>query len=157
MANDNDTQIRLAAKQIIKVRYPTVQGFAWNALSHDINEWAGMFHTSDGKTFGFIVKRGSLKGEWKNGQRDRKKVVYDIWIFYGFRSGENVTEADNSDNEFAEILDTIYEDFKAAYNLNLPGIVERHELLEYARITTLKSGEETLHFAQGRLTVYLCC
>lgn len=157
MANDNDKQIRLAAKEIIKDRYPTIQGFAWNALSHDVSEWAGMFRTEDEKTFGFIVKRGSFKGEWKNGQRDRNKAVYDIWIFYGFRADEDVTEADNSDNEFGEILDVIYEDFKTAYNLNLPGIVERHELLEYTRITTLLSGEETLHFAQGRLIVHLCC
>jgi hypothetical protein len=157
MANDHDKQIRLAAKAIIKNRYPTVQGFAWNALSHDIDEWAGMFKTSDNKIFGFIVKRAAVKSEWKNPQRDRRHPAYDIWIFYGFRAGAGVTENDNSDNEFGEILDCVYEDFKAAYNLNLPGVVEKHDLLQYAAITTIESGEETLHFAQGRLSVHLCC
>lgn len=154
---NHDSQIRLAAKAIIKNRYPTVQGFAWNALSHDLSQWAGMFRGGDGKIFGFIVKRAALTGEWKNGQRDRRRRAYEIWIFYGVRNGAGVTEADNSDNEFGEILDQIYEDFKAAYNLNLPGIVERHDLLQIVADTTLQTGEEELHFAQGRLTVHLCC
>lgn len=158
MPNDTDKQIRSAIKQIMIADYPTARIYPFNALSHDIAEWAGMFRTSDGKTFGAVIKRAGLKGEWKNlGHRDRRSFPYDIWIFYGARFGEGVTENSNSDNEFAEILDTYYESFKAASNLNLPGVVETHDLLQYLAITTLESGEETLHFAQGRLNVRLCC
>ena len=154
MPNDTDKQIRLAIKTLIKTAYPTAQVFAWNALSHDLGEWAGMFRTSDGKSHGWIVKRAALKAEWKNGRRDRRQIPYDVWGFYGFASGN---ETENSDNEFGEILDTVYEAFKASPRLGFDETVETHDLLQYAAITTIKSGEETLHFAQGRLIVHLCC
>lgn len=157
MANDNDKQIRLATKQIIKNLFPTAQVFAWNALSHDLNEWAGMFRTDDGKTHGWIIKRAALQGTRKNAQRDRKTIPYDVWGFYKFVSDETTTENNNSDNEFGEIVDSIYEAVKDAHNLNLPGTVDYHDLIQFPSITTLKSGEETLHFAQGRLVVHLCC
>ena len=157
MQNDLDRQIRLAAKQIIIADYPAARVYPFNALSHDIKEWAGMFRCADDKTFGAVIKRAALKGEWKNGKRDRRQIPYDIWIFYGFRSGEGVTENDNSDNEFGEILDTIYEGFKSEPRLGFDTEIETHDLLQYLAITTLKSGEETLHFAQGRLNVRLCC
>lgn len=152
-----DEQIRKAIKAIIIAEYSTARIYPYNALSHNVNEWAGLFRCVDGKTFGVIIKRAALKGEWKNGHRDRRQYPYDIWIFYGERSGEGVTEDDNSDNEFGEILDTIYEKFKSEPRLGFDETVETHDLLQYAAITTLKSGEETLHFAQGRLNVRLCC
>ena len=154
MANDHDKLIRLAIKQLIKNLYPPAQVFAWNALSHDIDEWAGMFRTSDGKTHGWIIKRAALSATWKNGHRDRKSVPYDVWGFYKFESGNETT---NSDNDFAEITDAVYEAFKHAPRLNFTDTVEGHDLLQYVRLTTLVSGEETLHFAQGRLNVRLCC
>lgn len=157
MANDLDKQIRAAIKQIMIAEYPTARIYPFNALSHDLREWAGMFRCTDGKTFGAVIKRAALKGDWKNGHRDRRQYPYDIWIFYGFRSGEGVTENDNSDDEFGEILDTIYEAFRLSPRLEFDETVETHDLLQYLAITTLKSGEETLHFAQGRLNVRLCC
>ncbi len=157
MANDTDKQIRLVIKAIIVAAYPTARVYAWNALSHDLREWAGMFRCSDGKTHGWIIKRAALKSEWKNGRRDRRQYPYDIWGFYGFKTGEGITEAVNSDNEFGEILDTIYEGFKASPRLEFDETVETHDLLQYAAITTIQSGEEILHFAQGRLIVHLCC
>lgn len=148
-----DKQIRLALKQIIKTLYPEAQVFAWNALSHDLGEWAGMFRTAAGGTHGWIIKRGAARAEWKNGRRDRKTAVYDVWGFYGFNAG---SEDANSDNEFAVIVDAVYEAVKAAPTLDLAG-VEGHGLLQIATSTTLDTGEETLHFAQGRLEVQLCC
>lgn len=153
MANDHDKLIRLAVKQLIKNLYPTAQVFAWNALSHDIDEWAGMFRTADDKTHGWIIKRAALSATWKNGQRDRKSVAYDVWGFYKFENGNETT---NSDNDFAEITDAVYEALKQTPRLNVDE-VEGHDLLQYVRLTTLVSGEETLHFAQGRLNVRLCC
>lgn len=157
MPNDLDTRIRKAIKQLIIAKYPLARIYPFNALSHDINEWAGMFHCEDGKTFGAVIKRAAQKADWKNGNRDRRQIPYDIWIFFNFRTGEGVTENDNSDNEFGEILDTIYKDFKSEPRLGFDEEVETHDLLQYLAITTLKSGEETLHFAQGRLNVRLCC
>lgn len=154
MPNNTDKLIRLAVKGIIKTLYPNAQIYAWNALSHNIGEWAGMFRTTDGKTHGWIIKRSRTSGERRNAQRDKKTFAYDVWGFYGFSTGnENV----NSDNDFADVTDSIYEAVKAAHNLGLPGTVEYHELLQFPAITTLESGEETLHFAQGRLVVHLCC
>ncbi len=152
---NNDTDIRLAVKTIIKNLYPNAQVFAWNALSHDISEWAGMFRNDkDELTHGWIIKTAAATAQWKNGKRDKKQLPIDVWGFYGFRSGN---EADNSDNEFAEIREAIYEAIKAVPTLNFSGTVEGHDLLQFPVITTLESGEETLHFAQGRLVVHLCC
>lgn len=103
---------------------------------------------------GWIIKTAAATAQWKNGRRDKKQLPIDIWGFYSFRSGN---ESDNSDNEFAEIREAIYEAIKAAPTLNFSGTVEGHDLLQFPVITTLKSGEETLHFAQGRLVIHLCC
>jgi hypothetical protein len=155
MPNDIDKQIRLASKPVITSSYPTAVVFPWNALSHNLLEWPGMFRTTDGKTHGWIIKRSDTNADWKSFlQRDRRKYEYDWLGFYGFRPGK---EGDNSDDEWGEICDTIYENLKPLYNLGLDGIVERHDLLQYRTITTINCGEETLHFAQGRLTVHLCC
>lgn len=148
-----DKQIRIAIKQVISALYPEARVFAWSVLSHSLSEWPGLFRAADGATHGWIVKRSGLAAAWKNPQRDRKVVAYDIWGFYGFRAGN---EADNSDNDFALIVDGVYEAIKASPTLGLEG-VERHGLLQIAANTTIDTGEETLHFAQGRLEVYLCC
>ena len=148
-----DKQIRLALKQIISSLYPDAQVFAWNALSHDLGEWAGMFRSPAGITHGWIIKRSAERAEWKNGRRDRKTAVYDVWGFYGFTAGN---EEENSDNDFALIVDAVYEAIKSAPALDLAG-VEGHGLLQLAAVTTIDTGEETLHFAQGRLEVQLCC
>jgi hypothetical protein len=155
---ENDKQIRLAIKELIKNLYFNAQIYAWNALSHDINEWAGMFRCpKDDNTHGWIIKRAALQGTRKNARRDKKTLVYDVWGFYKFKTDETTNEMSNSDNEFGEITDAIYEVVKDSHNLNLSGLVEYHDLIQFPSITTLKSGEETLHFAQGRLVVHLCC
>lgn len=148
-----DKQIRLALKLIIATLYPEARVFAWNALSHDLGEWAGMFRTAGNGTHGWIIKRSGAKAEWKNGRRDRKTAIYDVWGFYAFNAGN---EDDNSDNEFSEILDAVYEAVKMSPTLELSS-VEGHSLLQIAANTTIDTGEETLHFAQGRLEIQLCC
>jgi hypothetical protein len=153
MAGNIDTQIRLALKQLIKGLYPDAPVFAWNALSHDLGEWPGMFRTSSGGTHGWIIKRAAGRAAWKNGRRDRKEAIYDVWGFYAFNSGN---ENDNSDNELSEIVDAIYEAIKAVPTLEV-GEVEGHDLLQLEKNTTIETGEETLHFAQCRLCVHLCC
>lgn len=154
MANDIDIQIRAKAGLIISAAYPTARVYSWNALSHDLADWPGLFRTTDSKTHGWIIRRVAQPSEWKNPQRDRQKPEYDIYGFYKFRSGKL---GDNSDDEFALIWDTVYEAFKAAPRLNFDTVVERHDLLQLVRLTTINTGEETLHFAQGRLKVHLCC
>lgn len=152
-----DQQVRLAIKGYIKTAFPTAQVYAWNVLSHELDEWPGLFRTTDyatsKKTHGWIVKRAAAESEWKNPQRDRNRWIYDIWGFYGFRSGK---EADNSDDEFSEIVAGVYAALKAKPTLENPEL-ERHSLLQLIRNTTINCGEETLHFAQCSLRVDLCC
>lgn len=154
MPNDIDKQIRNAIKAIIQPAYPSAVIWPYNALSHKLAEWPALLRKSDGKVHGWIIKRVALSAEWKTANRDRQHPQYDLWGFYGFRQG---TETDNSDNEFGEICDTAYLNLKAAPNLNLAGIVERHDLLQFRYIATNNCGEETLHIADARLTVHLCC
>jgi|GEM_PF-2603171 len=154
MPNDIDKQIRLALKGLIQLDYPTAVIWPYNALSHDLREWPGLFRTSDGKTHGWIIKQTSLAATRKNNVLDRRTLPFDLWAFYGFRQG---TESDNSDNEFGQIRDKAYEAVKASPNLGIEGTVEYHDLLQFLNITTLETGEETLHFAHGQLTVHLCC
>jgi len=152
MADATDKDIRSAIKDVIKALYPDAVVFQWNALSHNLGEWPGMFRTETG-THGWIIKRGGVSGGWKNGQRDRKTFVYDIWGFYGYSSGK---ESENSDDDFGAILDAIYEALKEKPTLDLEGL-DPHGLLQVAANTTIDTGEETLHFAQCRLEVKLCC
>lgn len=158
MPNDLDKRIRLAIKPAIKTPYPTAAVFVWNALSHELTEWPGLLRTTDfatsGKTHGWIIKRVEALATRKTAFRDRQVITYDVWGFYGFRSGK---ESDNSDFEWSEICDTVYENLKAAHNLGLDGEVENHDLLQFRNHTTINCGEETLHFSHGRLTVHLCC
>lgn len=155
MANELDKQIREKIGEIIKTAYPDAVVYAWNALSHKLGDWPGLFQTDDG-IHGWIIKRSSHGSDWKqlNGHRDRRRPVYDIWGFYEFRTGK---QSDNSDNEFGEICDTVYDELRKLPRLNFDGTVEMHELLQFVNITTMNVGEKTLHFAQGRLTVLLCC
>ena len=156
MANDLDKQTRVKIRDLIAAAYPAAMVYAWNALSHRMDEWPGLFRTSSGGTHGWIIKRAAAAGEWKqiSGLRDRQFWTYDIWGFYGFRAGK---QGDNSDDEFGEICDTVYEAIRVEPRLAFDGTVEMHELLQWARIATINTGEETLHFAQGRLVVHLCC
>lgn len=156
MANDLDKQIRIKIGGVITAAYATAIVYPWNVLSHRLDEWPGLFRMSAGGTHGWIIKRSAAGNEWKqlSGLRDRRKWTYDVWGFYGFRSGKT---SDNSDNEFGEIWDTVYEAIKAKPTLDFEGTVEWHELLQLVNMTTIRTGEETLHFAQGRLAVHLCC
>ena len=157
MANDLDKRIRLAVKPTIATPYPTAKIFVWNALSHDLGEWPGLLRATDfaasKRTHGWIIKRVENAATRQNAQRDRRVWTYDVWGFYGFRSGR---ESDNSDLEWSEITDTVYDSVKAAYNFGLDGEVENHDLLQFVKHTTIDCGEETLHFSHGRLTVHLC-
>lgn len=154
MPTDVDKQVRAKAGLVISGAYPTATVYPWNALSHDLGDWPGLFRMTAGGTHGWIIKRASGSAEWKSISRDRQSVAYDVWGFYGYRTGKL---GDNSDDEFAVIWEAVYAAFKAAPTLNFDGTVEKHDLLQLANLTTINCGEETLHFAQGRLSVLLCC
>lgn len=155
MPNENDKEIRAAIATVIAAAEPNARVYGWNVLDHHPDDWPGLFRTEAGGVHGWIVRRREIKSEWKRtGIIDRRFAEYDIFGFYGFRSG---MAGDNSDDEFAAICDGIYEAIKATPDLELPAIVERHELLQFAAMTTTRPGEETMHFAHGRLKVALCC
>lgn len=154
MANDTDQLIRAEIRDILLAVHPTARVWSYNALSHDLAEWPGLFRTAAGSTFGYIIRRQSVSAEWKNPRRDRRVYSYAIWTFYGFRTGK---VGDNSDDEFSAILEADLEAFKAAPRLNFDATVEEHGLLQYLNITTINCGEETLHLATGKLDVLLCC
>jgi hypothetical protein len=155
MAAATDQQIREKIAAIIAgATGADAQVYRWNALSHNLSDYPSLFRTSAGLTHGWIIKRASGESKGRMGRHADKSYTYDIWGFYGFRSG---TESDNSDNEFGAILDEVTEAFVQEPKLQLSGGVRAHDLLQYAAITTIDCGEEILHFAQGRLTVHLCC
>ena len=148
-----DAEIRQKLKDLILAAQPTAVVYGWNALSHQLSEWPGMFRTDDGGTHGWIVKRTGYPSEWKNPRRIRRFFVYDVWGFYGFRSGK---EGDNSDEEFSLICQGVHDAIAAEPKLGFD-CVDEHELLQFDLITTMDCGEETLHWAKGQLKVRLCC
>lgn len=154
MTEDLDKQVRDAIAALITGEQPDARVYGWNALSHNLSEWPGLFRTELGATHGWIIKQSSQPAEWKHGRRDRVKVTYDVWGFYKFRTGR---AGDNSDDEFAVIRAQVYNAIKGETRLGFETEVEEHDLLQYTRVTTIDCGEETLHFAQGKLTVHLCC
>lgn len=157
MPAPTDTQVRTAIKTIIAAGQTTATIWPYNALSHNLAEWPGMLRATDfatsAKTHGWIIKRASFTSERKNQVLERRVWIYDIWGFYGFRTG---TETDNSDNEWAVIVDAVAAALKAKPTLDLAEL-EKHDLLQVESITTIDCGEETLHLARCRLTVRLCC
>ncbi len=149
-----DQQVRHAIKAIIAAACPTAKVYEWNVLSHRIDEWPGLFRITGG-AHGWIIMRSSTENEWKNGVRVRPIWNYTLLGFYGFRSGK---EGDNSDDEFAVILDSIAAGLAANPRLDLDSSeVERHELLQIIQNSTIECGEETLHIAHCKLKVRLCC
>ena len=155
MPNDNDKTIRNKIKAILQPSYPEAVIYPFNALSHDLADWPGLFRTDGVPIHGWTIKRSESSSEYKTIVKTRDVFAYDVWAFYGFRAGGS--ETNNSDDEFGEILDTAFEALKAKPTLDLDGVIDRHDLLQFARITTVNCGEETLHFAAGRLSVHLCC
>jgi len=149
-----DAQIRDAIRDVIVAVHATARVYSWNVLSHDLADWPGLFTTAAGGRHGWIIKRASASAEWKgSGGRDRQMLSYDVWGFYGFRTGKL---DDNSDDEFSVIVDAVYAAIKASPKLGLE-CIEEHGLLQWQRITTMNCGEETLHIAMGRLDVIHCC
>lgn len=148
-----DLDVRHAIKIMIAGAQPDARIYEWNALSHDLAAWPGLFRTVTGKTHGWLIKRASIATVWKHAGRERPQWIYDIWGFYKFRSGK---EGDNSDDEFSAIVASIAEALKLKPTLELAE-VERHDLLQADQLTTIDCGEETLHFARCRLTVHICC
>jgi hypothetical protein len=145
-----DQEVRHAIKGIISAAATGAAVYEWNVLSHDLAEWPGLFGIP---RHGWIIKRAAVESTWKNATKERPIWTYDIWGFYAFRSGK---EGDNSDDEFAVILDAVSGGFKAKPTLELAE-VEKHELLQVISNTTIDCGEETLHLAQCRLKVHICC
>lgn len=149
-----DEEVRQRIKEIIAVPQPDARIWPYNALSHNLAEWPGLFRTEAGGTHGWVIKRDPVSSDWKNAGRSRDVWIYDIWGFYGFRSGN---ESSNSDNEWSAIVDATRAALKAAPTLDELAEIERHELLQVVQNTTIDCGEETLHLSRCRLTVRLCC
>lgn len=147
-----DEQIRNSCRGLILGQYPTDRVWPYLVLGHEASEWPALLRADDGIVRGWMIFRTGAVADWKNNQRDRRFFSYGIWAFYAFRSGKI---GDNSDREFNERLDTVYGEFKSAPTLNLQ-FVAQHNLLQWQRITTVKTGEEILHWAEGSLRVELC-
>jgi len=147
-----DEEVRHAIKGIVAAAATGAQVYEWNVLSHELAEWPGLFGTA---RHGWIIKRVEIETKWKNigGQRCIPTWTYDIWGFYGFRSG---AEGDNSDDEFSVIVDAVGTALKAKPTLDLAE-VEKHDLLQVLRNTTINCGQEVMHLAQCRLKVLICC
>ena len=118
-----DQQVRHAIKTVIATAQPDAKVYEWNALSHDLGSWPGLFRTESG-THGWIIKRSSISSEWKHGYRERPRWVYDIWGFFAFAEGK---EGDNSDDAFSAIVASIADALRLTPTLALEE-VERHEL-----------------------------
>lgn len=149
MATPTDQEVRHAIKGIIAAADTGAAVYEWNALSHNLAEWPGLFGDP---AHGWIIKRAVIDSEWKNAHFDRQAWTYDVWGFYEFRSGK---EGDNSDDEFAVIIAAVKAALADEPKLTLAE-VEKHELLQVSQ-TTIDCGEKTLHLAMGRLKVRICC
>lgn len=149
MPSDDQTT-REAIGGLIAAVQPDAQVYPWNVLCHDLNDWPGLFGPG---RIGYVIKRAAQSAERKNATRDRRHADYSVLCFLKFTPGKLGV---NSDENFAERLSRVYDAIKAQPKLGL-GIVEYHELLQYKMITTIKCGEETLHFADGSLRVTYCC
>lgn len=155
MTETVEKQIRVAIGSLITgVLTTTAKVWTWNVLNHRLDEWPGLFRVNATATHGWVIRNITQPAERKNAQRDRITLDYDVLGFYAFRSGKT---GDNSDDEFSVIRAKVYNAIKASPRLNFDNEVEYHELLQWNVITTIKCGEETLHYAQGRLRVHLCC
>lgn len=150
-SSSEDQTIREAIGGIIAAAQSDAVVYPWNALSHDLKQWPGLFGTD---RYGWIIRRRSQPADRKNAQRDKRKPVYEILGFDKFRVGKR---SNNSADDFAQKWQSVYDAIKAEPHLGLEGTVEWHELLQLELDTTIKCGEETLHFSQNRLTVHLCC
>lgn len=145
-----DEEARNAIKAVIATADTTGVIWPYNALSHDLNQWPGLFGSA---RRGWIIKRRAIEADWKNGTRDRQFWTYDIWTFYPFRTGKI---GDNSDDEFGAVLDAVEAAFVTNPRLDLEW-VEKHDLLQVDSITTIDCGEETLHIGLCTLKLRLCC
>jgi hypothetical protein len=151
MSSSEDQTIREAIAGLISAAEPAAIVYSWNALSHNLTEWPGLFGEA---RHGYIVRRISQPADRKNAQRDKRHPVYELLQFDKFRVGK---KSDNSTDDSAEKWQTVYNAIKAEPHLGLEGTVEYHELLQLELDTTIKCGEETLQFKRGRLPVHLCC
>lgn len=154
MTEDLDKQLREKIGGLIAEAADGAVVWIWDALSRDPAEWPGMFRTDDGGTHGWVIKLAAQTATRKNGARDRVVLTYDIWGFYGFETGN---EDENSDHAFTEIIAAVYDKLKGEPRLEFDNEVEYHDLLQFVKLTVIHCGEESLHYAQGRLTVHLCC
>lgn len=141
-------------RDLITGIYPAARVYAWNVLTHKLNEWPAWFETEAGGRHGWVIKQAALAAQWKgSGGRDRQVLSYDVLGFYDFRTGK---DGDNSDDEFSVIREAVYDAFKGAPKLGLE-CIEEHGLLQWRQITTINCGEEVLHLAAGRIEIMHCC
>ncbi|HEV7701263.1 MAG TPA: hypothetical protein VGO43_13610 [Pyrinomonadaceae bacterium] len=156
--NENlDIQIRAACRTIILGKYADAIVWPFNVIGNDDpTEWPGHFRRDDGTAHGWMIMEAD-QGATRKGSGQRSKIVKEYYIvgFYGFVGGGKIGE--NSDEEFSIIRTNVYNGFEDEPRLGFDTVVEKHDLLQYKRITTVDCGEETLLMAPGRLTVHLCC
>lgn len=155
MPDTIDKQIRFALKAMIIEIDASAEVYPYNALSHDVDQWANLFSSSAVK-HGWVINRKGFSSEWYKATESKDVFQYELWGFYGFRS-EN--EDDNSDSEWSAILDQFRDKLKASPRLGLSG-VDEHKLLQLPNggiEATIRSGNTQLHFAPCGLAVAICC
>lgn len=150
-----DKKIRNKQRDIILTIDPQAKVYAFDTLSLNPEEWAGLFRIkyADQERFhGWVIKRTGIASKELRGGIFADIYTYDIWGFHGFWGTK---ESDNSDDIFQKILDDILEEFKKKMTLDLD-CVKEHKLPQFPEITVFPSGKQPLHFAKGKIDVHLC-
>lgn len=147
-----DEEVRTAIKTIIATACPNAVIWPYNVLSHKLSEWPAPFKKTDGAVEGWMIMRTKISAAWKNGTREKAIWHYTILGFYDFRTGKI---NDNSDDEWAVMIDAVRAGLKAAPTLGI-NCVEKHDLLQVAANTTIDTGEQTVHLANCSLAVHVC-
>lgn len=150
-----DKKIRNKQRDIILTVDSQAKVYAFDTLSLDPQEWAGLFrikYNGVERFHGWVIKRTGISSNELRANVFADVYNYDLWGFHGFWGTK---ETDNSDDIFQKILDDILEEFKRKMNLEL-SCVKEHKLPQFPEITVFPSGSQPLHFAKGKIEVHLC-
>lgn len=127
-----------------------------NPFTKDRSEWAGLFrheitvdNVTKTVTHAWIVRRAEYDG---NVKAKNEKMTFELLGFYGFDFG---TEESNSEDRFQKYLDDLVVLFKDEDIWEFEGEEDEvtNESFKFNPIGLIRSGNEFLHFAGGKLTV----
>jgi hypothetical protein len=151
--------------EIVKAASDSPKVYSFNCLSYridtddkpDFSEWPALFTDDDeGETIhGWVIKRVGRDSDLRGGCEDFR-FYYDVWGFFGFSHDDDTSNANNSDNLFAEIVENV----AAAFNqgdgngqILINGTNAQHFGLQFDVLTVLRAGDKFLHFAGGSLEI----